>query len=236
VTGRLRELARAMLWHRRLLAAGLAAAAVAAALSVLAPDPPATVQVVGAARDLRGGAPLRLDDLMSVALAPSSVPAGALTDRSSVVGRVLAGPVRRGEPLTDVRLLGRELLGGYAGAGDRLVAAPVRLADAGAAALLRPGDVVDVLAAYPEQAGDAATVVATAVRVLSVPRLGDGDGASGGDSGDGLGGPGDGGLSSLGGAGFADGALIVLATTPTAAGRLAHAAASARLSITLRSE
>jgi pilus assembly protein CpaB len=230
VTGRLRELARAMLWHRRLLAAGLAAAAVAAALSVLAPDPPATVQVVGAARDLPGGAPLRLDDLTSVALAPSSVPAGALTDRSSVVGRVLAGPVRRGEPLTDVRLLGRQLLEGYSGAGDRLVAAPVRLADAGAAALLRPGDVVDVLAAYAEQASDAATVVATAVRVLSVPRLGDGDGAAGGE---GLGAPGDG-LSSLGGAGLADGALIVLATTPAAAGRLAHAAASARLSITLR--
>ena len=49
---RLRELGPAMLWHRRLLAAGLTAAAVAVGLGVLAPDPPPTLNVLAAARDL----------------------------------------------------------------------------------------------------------------------------------------------------------------------------------------
>ncbi len=52
--------------------------------------------------------------------------------------------MRAGETITDVRLVGPALLAGY---GDQLVAAPVRIADAGSAALLQPGDVIDVLAA-----------------------------------------------------------------------------------------
>jgi Flp pilus assembly protein CpaB len=68
-----------------------------------------------------------------------------------VLGRLVAGPVRRGEPLTDVRLLGPSLLAAVA-RGPDVVAVPVRFADAGAAALLRPGDRVDVLAAPPDTA------------------------------------------------------------------------------------
>jgi len=214
-----------MLWHRRLLAAGLAAGAVAAGLTVLAPDPPATVDVLAASRDLAGGAALRPDDLDTVALPRSSVPDGALSDPSAVEGRVLAGPIRRGEPLTDVRLVGRELLAAYGGEGEGLVATPVRIADAGTAGLLRPGDVVDVLAADTgartgatdgADATDTASVVARAVRVLTVPRTTD-----------------DGPLAS--GPMLADGALVVLATTSEVAARLARAAVTARLSITLRS-
>src|SRR4051794_41930628 len=71
-------------------------------------------------------------------------PDGAVRDASAVVGRLLAAPVRRGEPLTDVRLAGAGLLG----AGDAdLLAVPVRLADAASAALLPAGDHRDVLAA-----------------------------------------------------------------------------------------
>nr|BFE30698.1 hypothetical protein GCM10010200_029490 [Actinomadura rugatobispora] len=51
--------------------------------------------------------------------------------------------MRRGEPLTDVRLISPGLLGGY---GPGTVAAPVRIADAGSVRLLRRGDRVDVLA------------------------------------------------------------------------------------------
>jgi pilus assembly protein CpaB len=236
----LRQLGRAMLWHRRLLAAGLAAGSVAAGLTVLAPEPPPTVQVLAAARDLAGGAPLQAGDLDPVALPPAAVPDGALTDASTVVGRILAGPVRRGEPLTDLRLLGRELLEAAAPGSEPLVATPVRIADAGIVALLRPGDLVDVLAAHADlggptgtggrgSAGDAdgtggggtdpashADLVATAVRVLSVPRL-----------------AGEGPLSGAG-PDLAEGALIVVAATPQAAARLARAAVTARLTVTLR--
>jgi pilus assembly protein CpaB len=215
--GRLRELGRAMLWHRRLLAAGLAAAAVAAALTVLAPEPPSTVEVLAASRDLTGGSALQADDLDTVALPPGSVPDGTVRERSAVEGRVLAGPIRRGEPITDVRLVGRELLAAYATRGERLVATPVRIADAGAAGLLRPGDVVDVLAAETgEHATDRVSAVATEVRVLTVPQAAD-----------------DGPLAA--GPGLADGALVVLATTSEVAALLARAAVTSRLSVAVRS-
>jgi pilus assembly protein CpaB len=223
VAARLRDVGRAMLWHRRVLAAGLTAAAVAVALHVLAPDPPPTVEVLAASRDLAGGAALRPGDVDPVALPRASVPDGALTSPSAIEGRVLAGPVRRGEPLTDVRLVGRELLAGYAGEGEALVATPVRIADAGAAGLLRPGDVVDVLAADTgEQGSAAASRIAEAVRVLTVPRSSD-EGTVGTGPGAGL------------GADLGDGALVVLATSSDVAARLARAAVTARLSVTLRS-
>lgn len=47
-----------------------------------------------------------------------------------------------------------------------MVAAPVRIADAGAVRLLRPGDRVDVVAA---DGGSAGRVVATGARVTAVP-------------------------------------------------------------------
>src|SRR4029079_3366369 len=48
----LRVLLRTASWHRRLLASGLAAAAVAFGLSVVAPKPPPVVRVLAAARDV----------------------------------------------------------------------------------------------------------------------------------------------------------------------------------------
>jgi pilus assembly protein CpaB len=200
---------RAGLRHRRALAAALAAAAVAAGVSVLSPAGPATAAVLTAARDLPWGARLTGADLRRVALPVGVVPDGAVVDEADARGRLLAGPVRRGEPITDVRLVGPGLLAGP-GASDTgdLVATPVRIADAEAAALLHAGDTVDVLASA--EGPDAATVVAPAVRVLAVPR----DDAAG--------------------AVLADGALVVLATSPAVAARLARAATTSRLSIVLR--
>ena len=167
------ELLRAAARHRSLLSAGLAAAAVASALSVLAPPAAATVQVVTAARDLPAGTVLGPDDLSATALPAQVVPAGALTAAADVQGRLVAGPVRRGEPLTDVRLLGQGLL--PAGAG---LAVPVRLAEPATGALVSAGDRVDVLSAAMEGSA-AADVVAAGLQVLSVPELGDaaGEGA-----------------------------------------------------------
>jgi pilus assembly protein CpaB len=199
------DLVRAVLRRRGLLAAGLVAAAVATALPRLAPDPLPTTLVLVAARDLPAGAALATDDLASAALPRDLVPSGALAADAEPVGRLVASAVRRGEPLTDVRLVGAGLLTGLAAG---LVAVPVRLADPGTAALLRPGDAVDVLAAptTPDGAGTGtAQVVAARTRVLAVPAAEAQD----------------------------DGALVVLATSPATAARLAAAAVTSRLSVTV---
>lgn len=201
---------RALLRHRRTLAAALAAGSVAAGVSVLSPAGPATAAVLTAARDLPWGASLTASDLRRVALPVDAVPDGAVLDEADVRGRLLAGPMRRGEPITDVRLVGPGLLAASAEEGAGLVATPVRIADPEAAALLRAGDTVDVLAAA--EGPDDALVVASAVRVLAVPRA----------------------LDDAGGALLAEGALVVLATEPAVAARLARAATTSRLSIVLR--
>ncbi len=61
------------------------------------------------------------------------------------MGATLAGPARRGEILTDARVLGSRLAGLSAGPDARVV--PLHLADAAVLDLIRPGDVVDVLGA-----------------------------------------------------------------------------------------
>jgi Flp pilus assembly protein CpaB len=160
LTGVRRRLRRAVLRRRRPLAALLTAAAVAAGLHAVAAPPPATVTVSVAAHDLPAGAVLRADDLVAAEFAPGSVPDDLATD---AVGRTLAAPLRRGEPVTAVRLVGPSLTDGSPG----LVATPVRLPDGGMVALLEVGDRVDLLAADP-RAGDAA-VVASGLPVLAIP-------------------------------------------------------------------
>lgn len=191
-------LRRAVARRRVLLSAGLAAAAVAAALSVLAPAAAPGVLVLTAARDLVAGVPLGPDDLVATALPAAVVPAGALVDPGDALGRLVAGPVRRGEALTDVRLLGAALV-----ADADEVAVPVRVAEPGTTALVRPGDRVDVLSASPE-GGPAAAVVASGLSVLAVPRLDDAAG---------------------------EGALLVLAADRGTGARLAAAAVTGRLSV-----
>jgi pilus assembly protein CpaB len=208
--------------RRRLLAAGLLAGSAACAISAVSPAPPPRALVAAAAHDLAGGTTITAGDLRMVKVPPESLPAGAITDEAQLTGRLLAVPVRAGETITDVRLVGPTLLAGY---GDRLVAAPVRIADAGSAALLRPGDVIDVLAADgADGAGGAdggatggsvaseARLVASDVRVVAIPRDHE---------------------SALSGGGFTEGALVVLATTSQTAARLASAAVTARLSLTI---
>lgn len=225
----LRSLRRAVSWHRRLLAAGLAAGAVAAGLHAVQPAPPPVVTVLAAARDLPAGHPMSAHDVRPSALPPEAAPAAALPAGTDVAGRVLAGPVGAGEPLTAQRFVGPSLLAGY-GAG--VVGVPVRIADAAAVALVRPGDVVDVLAASgspltaePGAEGGGqprpADVVASRVRVVAVlgaPQQAGADGP---------------GLLSGSGGGFEQGALVLLAATPSVAAELAGAEAAARLSLAL---
>ncbi|MET9495905.1 RcpC/CpaB family pilus assembly protein [Streptomyces sp. NPDC006552] len=93
------------------------------------------------------------------------------------------------------------------------VSAPVRIADAGAVRLLRPGDRVDVVAARAD-GRPGVRVLAAGARVTSVPEDGappdrPGDPAAGG------------------------GALVVLSVGRATAVRLAGAGATARLAVTL---
>ncbi|MEU5742697.1 hypothetical protein ABZ784_32455 [Streptomyces tendae] len=90
--------------------------------------------------------------------------------------------------------------------GTRLVAAPVRIADAGTVRLLRPGDRVDVVATGEGGAGDA-SVIARGARVTKVPEP-EADPAAGG-------------------------ALIVVSVPRTTAHRLVGAGTTERLAVTL---
>ncbi|GAT70277.1 flagellar biosynthesis protein FlgA [Planomonospora sp. ID91781] len=203
----LRPQGRRLPFHRllgrrhRLLATVLAALAAACAATGLRPET-SSVTVLAAARDLPGGV-LSAADVKTVALRPGTAPEGALRPGTPVAGRVLAGPARRGEPLTDVRLLGPSLLAAHP---PGTVAAPVRVADPESARLLSPGDVVNVLAAPTGWDGSAAParIVAEGVPVLTVP-------ASGSDR----------------------DALLMLATTSDQAVELASAQSGGRLSITI---
>lgn len=197
---------------RRLLAALLAAAALVLAVAPVGPTTPtasATVEpatvVLIAARDLTAGLPIGPDDLRSAERMTAQLPDGALIPGVDVVGRVMTGSVRRGEVITDLRLLGPGLSGSL-GAG--VVASPVRLVDLEVAALLRPGDQVDILAATDDAA--TATVVAAGVVVLAVPLAESDD---------------PGGARPIG--------LVVVAVDRDTASRLAAAAASSILTATL---
>jgi Flp pilus assembly protein CpaB len=155
-----RRVRRLVLRRRRLLAALCAVVAVWAGLRATAAPAPERVPVTVAAHDLGAGAVLRQGDLATVRFAPGTVPAGLLRDP---VGRQLAGPLRRGQPITDAAVLGASLVS------DRpdLVALPVRLPDSAMADLLRVGDEVDVLAADPQ--GGPASTVARGALVLGLP-------------------------------------------------------------------
>lgn len=123
---------------------------------------PSTATVVSA-RDLAAGALLRAEDLKLVEIPDDVRPQGATTQAASVEGRMLVGAARAGEPLTDVRLVGAAI----PGSGDpENSTVPVRLADAGVAELLRPGQRVDVVA--PAAAEREASVLAGMAVVAAV--------------------------------------------------------------------
>ena len=145
ITTVVRRVRRGVLAHRRLLAFLLTAAAVAIGLSATRPHPPDTSTMTVASRDLPVGTVLGASDLTEVETDPASVPVDLV---EAPVGERLASPLRRGEPVTDVRLVGPGLTDGHPG----LVAVPVRLPDAEMAGLLHVGDTVDLFATDPATA------------------------------------------------------------------------------------
>jgi pilus assembly protein CpaB len=168
------------------------------------PPAAAAVAVTVAATDLPAGTVLTADHLAIARLPPEFAPAGAAGEPGPLVGRILAGAVRAAEPLTDARLVGPGLT---ALLPVDQVAAPVRLADLAVAALVRTGDRVDVLATLP--GSSTADVVAAAAVVLAAA-----------------------GPSSPDHADPADGLLLIAVDDATAA-RLAAAATTATLTVSL---
>ncbi|KUH86165.1 MULTISPECIES: SAF domain-containing protein [unclassified Mycobacterium] len=154
-------------WTRTALARRIAAGGlvVLAAVAALRPDPDdERVDAVVAARDLSPGSELTADDVRLEKLSAATAPDGVQTDVAAVVGGTLAGPARRGEAITDVRMLSPRLAEATVGPTARIV--PLSLDETAVLDLIRPGDVVDVLAAGPESDPRPRVVATDAVVVL----------------------------------------------------------------------
>lgn len=222
-----RSLRRFTRTHRQLVAAALAGCAALLAISVVRPSQPPTVEILVASRSIPAGHSISDGDVTTTRWPTDVGEAPATAAEKDVRGRITAGPIRAGEPLGETRLIGPGLLdltdeteSGPSRASK--VAAPVRLADAGQAALIRPGDVVDVLAARAtDGGGQSAEQVATDARVITI--------ASQSQSEGGL-------LPQTGGSGDSTepGSLIVLAVSTQTATDLAAAATRSRLSVVLK--
>lgn len=204
--------------QRRPVAAVLAAAAVLFAIQAARPAGGQLVEVVIAARAIPAGATITSGDLDVVAvpapLAPtakgppaqdSAAPGlghaegadlgaagtGSSAPRSSAVaeyvGSVSAVAIAAGEQLSPVRLLSRDLAADPAKPDNQPM--PLRLPDNAAAALLRPGNRIDVIAAASAESaaqgagGQVARIVARGVLVLSLMAESDGQGDVGPGSG-----------------------------------------------------
>lgn len=161
VASTLTEVRRRVLRRRRPLAALLTAAALASGVHALAPPAPPSLTLRVAGHDLPAGHVLGGADLVEVRVPAAVVPTGAV---ASPEGRTLAAPLRAGEAVTDVRLVGAGLA---AAQPPGTVTLPVRLSDAGQAALLTVGDRIDLVATDP-RAGSARPLAADA-RVLALP-------------------------------------------------------------------
>ena len=200
----LRDLRRAASWHRRKLAVVAAMAAVLTAVAAAAPTGPSTSPVVRATSDLASGSIVRAGDITVSAVAEDALPHGALADPADVLGRRVSGPVADGQILA-----ARHLLSTPSRSETGQVIAPLRLADQEVAALLQPGALIDVVAADTE--GGGAEVIASGVKVLTVPPPPSDEGAR-----------------------TADGALVLIDVDTKTAALLVGAAASTKLSVLLR--
>lgn len=198
--------------NRRPIAASLAAASVFLTAQAFRPPAPATTPVLVARHDLPAGSRLSAADLQVVGVAADLVPAGTPGSASELVGAVTAVAVAAREPLSTSRLLGRDLAADPRAPDNRPM--PIRIADPDAAALLHPGNRIDLIAASGGGADAAlaaanARLVAPDVLVLSQVA------------------PPDGAESSV------TGSLVLVSVTPEQAIELAAAQAAGRITFTV---
>lgn len=199
------------------VAAGLLAALLmrgyARRLDATRPDVGPSVRVVTAAAILTRGATLTADMVRARQMPAAFAPPGALTDPAAVVGRVLSSDVATGEVLTSTRLSGTR-----AGPVAAIVPAGLRavvIASSLPAEAVRPGDRVDVLAAF----GGGHPHVETAASEVEVGQV--------------LAPSPSGGLASGVATTEPGGASLVLLVGPDAAERLTFAAAFATLTVVI---
>ncbi len=132
-----------------------------------------TVKVVVAAVDLPPGSEIRVENLAGVDWPASSRPDGTFGDPAELVGKVIAAPVAKNEPILPSRIAGSEAGKGLAALlppGMRAVA--VRVDDVvGVAGFIHPGDSVDVIATIRPESGQVQTsakVILQKIKVLAV--------------------------------------------------------------------
>ncbi len=183
-----------------------AALVVVAAVLALAPGKGSAIAIVVATQDLAPGTVLQATEVTMRGVPTQVVPDGAARTAGAVLGRTLAAPVRRGEPLTDVRLTGPALTRTVSAQPDA-VSVPLRLADPDVAELLHPGAAVDVVTVGERQ--DEPVVLARSARVLAVLEAGTRSAQR-------------------------DGRLVLVALDPVAATRVAAVSLSQTLTVTLR--
>lgn len=195
-------LGRAVSWHRRGLAAVLAAASVLALYSALRPSTADQVPVLVASRSIAAGQTADAGSLRIASVPRAVVPDQALTALDQAVGRTVTAGLTPNSILTD-----RDVLTPTRSA-DGTVVVPVRITDTGVAALLQPGDRVDLFARSDgtTDPGRDARLASGAV-VVTVTQ------------------PADGPVAGVGG-GTGDGALVLVRVGPSVAERLAKAPSS----------
>jgi pilus assembly protein CpaB len=132
-----------------------------------------TVKVVVAAVNLPPGSEIRIENLNTVDWPASSKPEGTFEDPAALVGKVIAAPVAKNEPILPARIAGSDAGTGLAALlppGMRAVA--VRVDDVvGVAGFIHPGDSVDVITTLRPEAGQAQTttkVILQKIKVLTV--------------------------------------------------------------------
>lgn len=163
--------------------------------------------VVVTVRDVPSGTALAAADLAVASWPTALVPAGAVRAPPDATGRVLLGAARAGEPLTDVRLAGPETTARLTGRKDD-AAVPVRLPDPDVARLLAPGSRVDLVSPAPDD-GLPVVLAADAAVLTVLAAEPDGPGAG-------------------------RGRLVLVALPRAAAARVAAAALSEQVAVTLR--
>lgn len=136
--------ARRILWRWRFaLAAALFGLAASVTVHLLRPPPPPTIDVAVTARPVAAGTTLTRDDVVVRSVAADLAPPGVLHTVRSLLGRAAVVGLPAGAPL-HATLVSDDGVSDAAPHGTVVV--PVRLSDDAVAALLRPGDRIDLLA------------------------------------------------------------------------------------------
>lgn len=136
---------RALVWRSHLVLLALGCGLVASVVvDRLSPPPPDTRPVLVTAQAVEAGTVLTEGDVTVVPVPASLAPESSLTTVSDAVGRTTAVALPTGQVLSPSLVAAGDLTA-MAPAGT--VVAPVRLSDPDVAALLHPGDRVDLLAA-----------------------------------------------------------------------------------------